>query len=126
MECIDCRYCGLEKSSLDVSGEVLVMDMVDSVDRVFVADVDLEGDKELVFARSSRLIRATTLLTIGATPRNITLPANTMVDTSKWTWSKPSTKFIWTAGAGTYELRWVSKGAYLWLEIVGNYSLTLL
>jgi hypothetical protein len=115
----------LERVSLDVSGSTVTINMADLPERVHVGNGNIGSDKEFVFSNASNLVRETTFITVSGSTRNITLPANVLTDVSRWTWSKPSTQFIWAADPGTYRLQWTSDGTNIHLDISGHYSSTI-
>lgn len=114
----------LQRVSLDVSVSNPIMNMSGYPERIFVGSAPIAADKELSFSNDSAIIRATTLLEISGT-RNITVPANVITDVSRWSWTKPATKFIWAAEQGKYRLVWTYDGANMFLDIYGLYSSTL-
>lgn len=111
----------LTRIPLVTTGATPTMDMGGYVDRVFVGSATISADKELLFTNDSVMIRATTFLTISGT-RNITVPAIVRTDTSKWAWSIPATKLIWTADPGVYRLEWYHDGTNIHLDIYGLYT----
>jgi hypothetical protein len=110
--------------SFDTSGAAPVMDMGNQTKRTFVGTVPIDNDAELSFSNASQMVEATTFIEIDGS-RLITIPANVLINTSMWTWTKPATKFIWNAEEGVYRLEWRHDGTNMHLEIYGPYSSTL-
>lgn len=111
----------LTRVSFDTSVATPSMDMAEATDKIFVGSATVNANKELVFANAGAIIRATTFLTVSGS-RAITVPANVLTDTSKWTWSKPATKLIWAAESGVYRLQWTYDGTNFHLDIYGLYT----
>jgi hypothetical protein len=114
----------LSRVEFDTTVASPTMDMGGYSDRIHVGSDPIAANKELLFSNDSAMIRATAFLEISGT-RDITIPAITLVDISKWVWTKPATKFIWTADPGVYRLQWHHDGTNLHLDIYGLYTSTL-
>lgn len=114
-----------QRVSFDTTIAIPIMDMGGDAERTFVESAPVNANRELAFSNDTAMIRATTFLSITGATRSITMPANVLIDPSKWVWTKPATKFIWAADIGVYRLEWFHDGTNMHLDIYGYYSSTL-